>query len=105
MIRRPPRSTLFPYTTLFRSQCTNMKDYINQSTPGLYNKNIFNTFPFLRKFVDVSKYQSFIKNLDYNYICPKIFQSKFPPFYYKYRKRSEERRVGKECRSRWSPYH
>ena len=23
----------------------------------------------------------------------------------KYNKRSEERRVGKECRSRWSPYH
>src|SRR5687768_18589005 len=23
----------------------------------------------------------------------------------KYRVRSEERRVGKECRSRWSPYH
>ena len=23
----------------------------------------------------------------------------------KQRKRSEERRVGKECRSRWSPYH
>ena len=22
-----------------------------------------------------------------------------------YGKRSEERRVGKECRSRWSPYH
>ena len=22
-----------------------------------------------------------------------------------YRRRSEERRVGKECRSRWSPYH
>ena len=22
-----------------------------------------------------------------------------------YRTRSEERRVGKECRSRWSPYH
>ena len=21
------------------------------------------------------------------------------------KKRSEERRVGKECRSRWSPYH
>src|SRR5256885_5089093 len=28
MIRRPPRSTLFPYTTLFRSQrcCFNLKD-------------------------------------------------------------------------------
>ena len=24
---------------------------------------------------------------------------------YKAQKRSEERRVGKECRSRWSPYH
>ena len=26
------------------------------------------------------------------------------PVYYEY-KRAEERRVGKECRSRWSPYH
>ena len=25
--------------------------------------------------------------------------------YYTQRNRSEERRVGKECRSRWSPYH
>ena len=23
----------------------------------------------------------------------------------RWRRRSEERRVGKECRSRWSPYH
>src|SRR2546427_5529099 len=30
MIRRPPRSTLFPYTTLFRS-----------GSPGLTNKTIF----------------------------------------------------------------
>ena len=26
-------------------------------------------------------------------------------FYRKHPQRSEERRVGKECRSRWSPYH
>ena len=26
-------------------------------------------------------------------------------FYLEYLPRSEERRVGKECRSRWSPYH
>ena len=26
-------------------------------------------------------------------------------WYYEYSDRSEERRVGKECRSRWSPYH
>src|SRR2546427_2162983 len=25
MIRRPPRSTLFPYTTLFRSQCARVR--------------------------------------------------------------------------------
>ena len=25
--------------------------------------------------------------------------------YYSHKIRSEERRVGKECRSRWSPYH
>src|SRR5260221_10563212 len=28
MIRRPPRSTLFPYTTLFRSCCVNPKYFI-----------------------------------------------------------------------------
>src|SRR3712207_8334657 len=27
MIRRPPRSTLFPYTTLFRSQTVDMRQY------------------------------------------------------------------------------
>src|SRR5260221_7934288 len=32
MIRRPPRSTLFPYTTLFRSSQRSM------SAPGLANK-------------------------------------------------------------------
>ena len=40
---------------------------------------------------------------------PEIFlRNAFPvvPYAYKYfTTRSEERRVGKECRSRWSPYH
>src|SRR5436305_11070049 len=30
MIRRPPRSTLFPYTTLFRSEFSNHSNYIHQ---------------------------------------------------------------------------
>ena len=44
-----------------------------------------------------------------------LFHLKFPWVKYKgfvrvmaytrFAKRSEERRVGKECRSRWSPYH
>src|SRR5258705_2117902 len=28
MIRRPPRSTLFPYTTLFRSSVTEIEDWL-----------------------------------------------------------------------------
>src|SRR3712207_8734262 len=34
MIRRPPRSTLFPYTTLFRSQ--NYKDALQEWTQAHY---------------------------------------------------------------------
>src|SRR3712207_7010306 len=30
MIRRPPRSTLFPYTTLFRSQLASLREARNQ---------------------------------------------------------------------------
>src|SRR5437764_4485858 len=33
MIRRPPRSTLFPYTTLFRSQLAGVEGVID---PGLH---------------------------------------------------------------------
>src|SRR2546429_3267353 len=36
MIRRPPRSTLFPYTTLFRSSTTHMQAIVKPSrAPGL----------------------------------------------------------------------
>src|SRR3989442_4655027 len=36
MIRRPPRSTLFPYTTLFRSAWASVWSYFNQ--PRLVNR-------------------------------------------------------------------
>ena len=39
-------------------------------------------------------------NLETNPAIRKIFEGNIEPSY-----RSEERRVGKECRSRWSPYH
>ena len=40
-------------------------------------------------------------------IVPKgtIGQDEFLDRVHKFTGRSEERRVGKECRSRWSPYH
>src|SRR5256885_7809034 len=34
MIRRPPRSTLFPYTTLFRSVGWTLKSLLAKLTPG-----------------------------------------------------------------------
>src|SRR5438045_4965374 len=34
MMRRPPRSTLFPYTTLFRSRRTRSKEAAAASTPA-----------------------------------------------------------------------
>src|SRR3712207_8752877 len=34
MIRRPPRSTLFPYTTLFRSLTSGLLDLIGDGRPG-----------------------------------------------------------------------
>src|SRR2546430_15022672 len=34
MIRRPPRSTLFPYTTLFRSECIFTKDTADWDSKG-----------------------------------------------------------------------
>src|SRR5258708_18265094 len=35
MIRRPPRSTLFPYTTLFRSSGVDAPDEIRRNKPDL----------------------------------------------------------------------
>src|SRR3712207_9518610 len=36
MIRRPPRSTLFPYTTLFRSRLLGAEDGFHIFPPGVY---------------------------------------------------------------------
>src|SRR3989475_11185007 len=35
----------------------------------------------------------------------KLADLRFPTYTFENTSRSEERRVGKECRSRWSPYH
>src|SRR2546427_7265891 len=35
MIRRPPRSTLFPYTTLFRSQVVGVVEKVGPTAAGL----------------------------------------------------------------------
>src|SRR2546427_5920630 len=38
MIRRPPRSTLFPYTTLFRSRCGDSRRLRLKGAPGFVGR-------------------------------------------------------------------
>src|SRR2546423_14015638 len=40
MIRRPPRSTLFPYTTLFRSQCIDVGTLVDLCALCLFRCHI-----------------------------------------------------------------
>src|SRR3712207_9505664 len=40
MIRRPPRSTLFPYTTLFRSKPKFVNNYVNRALARLNVNNL-----------------------------------------------------------------
>ena len=167
MIRRPPRSTLFPYTTLFRSLIKSSKynrskwfPVLNWSTPpvsivgsfllvflrttisfsrqitSLYsdfplrlpgsahnisgnkvNKTGFSKCCFItRKFFRLSKFVIEPIKIDTfgSFITSCVVLTAIPHVVFVWSRgnknkvsssRSEERRVGKECRSRWSPYH
>src|SRR5688572_32759215 len=43
MIRRPPRSTLFPYTTLFRSYCPRERRVTNHAVVAMIEENVRQT--------------------------------------------------------------
>src|SRR5688572_32476354 len=59
MIRRPPRSTLFPYTTLFRSL---IKDIgLGISTIGLDDKYKFTSYKGEQKFYNIFEEKDFRK--------------------------------------------
>src|SRR5690554_7994657 len=98
MIRRPPRSTLFPYTTLFRSDgqspetlfitCSDSRidpNMVTGSEPGdlFIFRNVGNVVP-----PHSNETGGTTSAIEYAVSV-----------------RSEERRVGKECRSGWSAYH
>src|SRR3712207_9204560 len=123
MIRRPPRSTLFPYTTLFRSVhfFSNLQLFGFTGTPifpenskdNRTTKEVFgnclhqylikdaiaddNVLGFLVEYytgsVDLDVESEKRMEEIASFILNNFNKSTF---------RSEERRVGKECRSRWS---
>src|SRR3712207_9469140 len=118
MMRRPPRSTLCPYTTLFRSLAT---------TTAVVAGITYNFLPFMalplyvalekidRRLIEAatdlyaSRWTAFRK-VTLPLALPGIFAGTLLTFIpamgdFINAQRSEERRVGKECRSRWSPYH
>ena len=155
MIRRPPRSTLFPYTTLFRSLAKRLSAKGVFTIPDIYNDDavsrlkkidalsvdlIYTDPPYgiginqastfgkssLQKTYEDEEFtifdmldkviEQFYRVLKMNrhgiIFCgvDKISRvmellNKYGFWVHHMPLRSEERRVGKECRSRWSPYH
>src|SRR3712207_9492615 len=102
MIRRPPRSTLFPYTTLFRSYVDkHPQSYIHGVERWMANRaeRVITCSSYMREHVaDIYGLEESRVHVIPNGIDP----SELVPVD---DLRSEERRVGQECRSRWSPYH
>src|SRR5687768_18541432 len=89
MIRRPPRSTLFPYTTLFRSQLDlgrKRREALAERRPVLVREH--GRRDEHRNLMTVGDGLERGPQRDFGLAV-----------------RSEERRVGKECRSRAPPHH
>src|SRR3712207_5105099 len=152
MIRRPPRSTLFPYTTLFRSRIGGEEGFswrgedvlriegladavfgfaltllvVSLEVPNTFDELLATMRGFfafaisgLLLYVVWCDHYIFFRRyglqdyLTMHLIAVLLFVVLFYVYPLKFLftalmdelLRSEERRVGKECRSRWSPYH
>src|SRR5256885_14367907 len=115
MIRRPPRSTLFPYTTLFRS-VDSLSMVMAAVDAGL--GSTVQPWASMGRYADAAQRFEWSRITDKdalrtNLLCS-LSEDELSPAALAARVvlidcvrqlRSEERRVGKECRSRWSPYH
>src|SRR5438309_8412891 len=69
MIRRPPRSTLFPYTTLFRSSLIMFQTFISR-----HNSNFFSDKLVLRK--KVRSEERFSRNAETDLVCRLLLEKK-----------------------------
>src|SRR5256885_13193243 len=120
MIRRPPRSTLFPYTTLFRSAeesgnefGARTSDYVWIIDPLDGTTNFIHGFPVYCVSIALSFKGKVEHAVVYDPSRNDLFTATRGRGAYlndrrirvskRIQLRSEERRVGKECRSRWSP--
>src|SRR3712207_9122259 len=114
MTRRPPRSTLFPYPPLSRSARAPARRLVRDVGDARRNAGSFfllvAALVLIGNFVPNEQVRSYTVSIWLVFFLLIIADSivlgrrikkkvleRFP--------RSEERRVGKECRSRWSPYH
>src|SRR2546427_10811309 len=97
MIRRPPRSTLFPYTTLFRSRDRRDVDDLPAALPEHDPHGRARDEEDAREIHREDALPLLVADLPRE---PRAARDAGVVHH-----RSEERRVGKECRSRWSPYH
>src|SRR5256885_15987095 len=95
MIRRPPRSTLFPYTTLFRSALAT-----RQLDAALAHLGVIAATA-----LEVGQRGDEVRGLGLVRGGEHLLLGRVGAAVEDVVARSEERRVGKECRSRWSPYH
>src|SRR3712207_9026081 len=137
MIRRPPRSTLFPYTTLFRSgipgeETLDLNESLGDSSiefvpvrheqGGAYMADVYGRLTghagvclgtlgpgatnlvtaVADAYLDRAPLVALTGQGD---LERKHKESQQYIDVVRMMQRSEERRVGKECRSRWSPYH
>src|SRR3712207_9458987 len=112
MIRRPPRSTLFPYTTLFRS-LTHLPALSGAEVADALEPYILSGMKRIAE--RRQRRQHYLDTIGegekpYLYVIvatgniyEDVIQAQAAAR--QGADRSEERRVGKECRSRWSPYH
>src|SRR2546422_10165653 len=98
MIRRPPRSTLFPYTTLFRS-IERREDQTAQQLAGLETqaRELGRREQALHDRERALGAKQAEARARLEQVAGLTAQEA--------KQRSEERRVGKEGRSRWSPDH
>src|SRR2546427_11226897 len=117
MIRRPPRSTLFPYTTLFRSvgfggEFVALFDEFPLQSEIILDDAVMrnNDAPFAIAMGMSILFRGASVGRPTRMSEPELprhglLLEQLLEIFEFAGTRSEERRVGKECRSRWSPYH